>query len=252
MAVFLQDENDNFILYKSNNLLDWTEMQRVPIKWDYECPDIYKIKVEETNEYVYVLQGACGSYRIGNIKDGKFEFEPQVKKCLYGKYIDYCAQSFSNLGERIVQVNWQKSIVYDNMPWGSNLSLPQEVSMHKDKDGNLQLYTYIAKEFDNVEKQLYKGVKPDYDCGYDIKAIIDVNEHSIIKCFGMEIPLPEEYNKGTLEVRIIVDTIGVSFYINKGIKYTSIASLPNYNLTPLEIINGKINSSEIYIVKSFY
>ena len=46
MALFLQDEEDNFILFKSNNLLDWTEMQRVPIKWDYECPDIYKIKVE--------------------------------------------------------------------------------------------------------------------------------------------------------------------------------------------------------------
>ena len=252
MAVFLQDENNNFILYKSKNLLDWEEIQRVAITWDYECPDIYKIKVEETNEYVYVLQGACGSYIIGKVKDGKFEFDLNVKKCLYGKYIDYCAQSFANLGERIVQVNWQKSIVYEDMPWGSNLSLPQEVSMHQDENGDLQLYTYIAKEFDNVEKQLYKGVKPDYDCGYDITAIIDVNEQSIIKCFGIEIPLPEEYNKGTLEVRIIVDTIGVSFYINKGAKYTALASLPDYNSKPLEIINGQINNSEIYIVKSFY
>ena len=252
MAVFLQDEEDRFILYKSTNLLDWEEIQRVPIKWDYECPDIYKIKVEETNEYVYVLQGACGSYLIGKIKDGKFDFAPEIQKCLYGKYINYCAQSFSNLGERIVQVNWQKSIVYDNMPWGSNLSLPQEVTMHKNKDGKLQLYTYIAKDFDSVEKELYKGEKPDYDCGYDIKANIEVNENSIINCFGIQIPLPEEYKEGRLDVRIIVDTIGVSFYINNGVKYTAIASLPNYDLKPLEIENGKVNNQEVYIVKSFY
>lgn len=252
MALFLQDEDNNFILYKSTNLLDWIELQRVPINGDYECPDIYKIKVEETGEYVYVLQGACGGYIIGNIKNGKFEFDLDVKKCLYGNYIDYCAQSFSNLGDRIVQVNWQKSIVYPDMPWGSNLSLPQEVTMHKTLDGKLQLHTYIAKEFDEVEKELYKGVKPDYDCGYDIKANIDVNEKSIIKCFGIEIPLPIEYKEAILDVRIIVDTIGVSFYINGGVKYTSLAILPNYDLIPLEIENGKINTNEVYIVKSFY
>ena len=252
MAVFLQDEENNFILYKSNNLLDWEEMQRLPIKGDYECPDIYKIKVVETNEYVYVLQGACGGYLIGQVKDGKFDFDLTVHKCLYGNYIDYCAQSYSNLKDRIVQVNWQKSIVYDNMPWGSNLSLPQEVTMHKHEDGKLRLHTYIAKEFDNVEKELYTGEKPAYDCGYDIKAIIEVNENSIIKCFGIDIPLPKEYNKGLLEVRIIVDTIGVSFYINGGVKYTSIASLPDYDLSPLEIINGNIKTQEVYAVKALY
>ena len=251
MAVFLQDDNNNFILYKSSNLLDWEEIQRVAIALDYECPDIYKIKVEETGEYVYVLQGACGSYIIGKVKDGKFDFDLEVKKCLYGNYIDYCAQSFSNLGNRIVQVNWQKSIVYDDMPWGSNLSLPQEVTMHKDENGNLQLYTYIAKEFDNIEKILYTGEKPSYDCGYDIKANICVNENSIINCFGIQIDLPEEFKNGNMDVRIIVDTIGVSFYINGGIKYTTIASLPNYDLSPLMVENGKINKEEIYIVKSF-
>ena len=251
MAVFLQDENDNFILYKSNNLLDWEEMQRVPIKYDYECPDIYRIKVQETNEYVYVLQGACGGYIIGKIKNGRFDFDLEVNKCLYGNYIDYCAQSFSNLGDRIVQVNWQKSIVYDNMPWGSNLSLPQEVTMHKNKNGELELHTYIAKEFDDVEKELYKNEKPKYDCGYDIKANITVNDNSIIKCFGVEIPLPDGYKNAKLEVRLIVDTIGVSFYINGGVKYTTLACLPNYDLNPFEIINGTINYKEIYIVKSF-
>jgi hypothetical protein len=44
----------------------------------------------------------------------------------------------------------------------------------------------------------------------------------------------------------------VSFYINGGVKYTSLAILPNYDLIPLEIENGKINTNEVYIVKSFY
>ena len=123
--------------------------------------------------------------------------------------------------------------------------------MHKNKDGVLQLHTYIAKEFDNVEKEIYTSVKPDYDCGYDIKGNIDVNSKSIIKCFGIELPLPNEYKEGILDVRIIVDTIGVSLYINGGVKYTTIACVPNYDLIPLEIVNGKINASEVYIVKSF-
>jgi len=252
MAVFLEDENNNFMIYKSDNLLDWTEVQKVPIKGDFECPDIYKIKVEETGEYVYVLQGACGGYVIGHIVDGKFEFSEEPQKCLYDKYLDYCAQSYSNLGNRIVQVNWQKSIAYEDMPWGSNLSLPQEVTMHKNKDGKLELHTYIAKEFDNVEKELYKGTKPDYDCGYDIKANIKVNKDSKVKCFGLDIPLPENYNEGELEVRLIVDTIGVTIYINKGVKYTTLAGLPNYDAKPLEVENGQVENLEVYTVKSFY
>ena len=252
MVVFLQDEQNNYILYKSNNLLDWEEIQRIPIENDYECPDIYKIKVEETNEYVYVLQGACGNYLIGNVKENKFEFENKPQKCLYGDYIDYCGQSFSNLKDRIVQVYWQKSIIYDDMPWGSNLSLPQEITMHKNKNGQLELHTYIAKEFDNVEKELYQGSKPSYDCGYDIKAKVNVNENSIVKCFGIEVPFPIEYSKGTLDIRIIVDTIGLTIYINEGAKYTSIAKYPNYDTNALEIENGKIIDKIIYIVKSFF
>lgn len=252
MALFLQDENNNYMLFKSDNLLDWTPLQKIAIKDDYECPDIYKIKVEETNEYVYVLQGACGNYLIGKIENGKFAFDEKTKKCLYGNYIDYCGQSFSNINDRIIQVYWQKSIVYDNMPWGSNLSLPYELTMHQDIDGNLSLYTYIAKEFDNVKKELYQGAKPPYDCGYDIKAIIDVNENSIINCFGIDVPLPDSHNKGKIEIRIIVDTIGLTIFINKGIKYTSIAALPNYDKKPLVISNGKIIKKEIYIIKSFY
>lgn len=252
MALFLQDENDNFILYKSRNLLDWEELQKVKIAWDYECPDIYRIKVEETGEYVYVLQGACGSYLTGKVSNGKFEFSKDPQKCLYGKYIDYCAQSYANLGERIVQVNWQKSIAYDDMPWGSNLSLPQEVTMHQSREGKPELYTYIAREFDLTEREPYFGTKPDYDCGYDIRADITVNDSSVIKCFGIEIPLPEEYRNGTFAVRIIVDTIGVSFYINGGVRYTAIAELPDYNMKPLDIESGTVNDIKIEIVKSFF
>ena len=252
LALFLQDENNNYILYKSDNLINWTILQKVAIKDDYECPDIYKIKVEENNEYVYVLQGACGNYLFGKIKDGKIEFSEKPQKCLYGNYIDYCGQSFSNINDRIIQVYWQKSIVYENMPWGSNLSLPQEITMHKDENGNLRLYTYIVKEFDNVKKELYQGIKPKYECGYDISANVIIDNHSIVRCFGIEVPFPEEYNKGKINVRIIVDTIGLTIYINKGIKYTSIAKLPDYDKSPLEIENGKIIDKDIYIIRSFY
>ena len=103
----------------------------------------------------------------------------------------------------------------------------------------------------NQIKELYKNEKPKYDCGYDIKANITVNDNSIIKCFGVEIPLPDGYKNAKMEVRLIVDTIGVSFYINGGVKYTTLACLPNYDLNPFEIINGTINYKEIYIVKSF-
>ena len=123
--------------------------------------------------------------------------------------------------------------------------------MHKTKDGKLELHTYLVKEFDNVEWCLYTGVKPDYECGYDIKAIIDVNQNSVIRCFGIEIPLPLEFKEGIIDVRIIVDTLCISIYINGGVKYTTISCLPNYDLIPLEIENGKIIKNEVYIVKSF-
>ena len=252
LALFLQDDNNNYMLFKSNNLLDWEPLQKIAIKDDYECPDIYKIKVEETNDYVYVLQGACGNYLIGKIEDGKFVFSETPQRCLYGNYIDYCGQSFSNIKDRIIQVYWQKSIIYDNMPWGSNLSLPQEITMHQDDKGHLELYTYIAKEFDNLEKEIYQGVKPQYDCGYDIDADIQIDNDSIVRCFGIEVPFPDKYNTGKINVRIIVDTIGLTIYINKGIRYTSIAKLPDYDKPAIEIEKGKIINKKIFIIKSFY
>lgn len=249
MALFL-DEN-TYMLYKSHNLLDWEELQKVDIPDDYECPDIFKIKVEETGEYVYVLQGACGAYLIGKVEGNKFVFDKTPHKNMFGNYIDYCGQSYSNLGERVVQVYWQKSIVYTNMPWGSNLSLPQEVTMHKDNKGNLNLYYYIAKEFNDVKKEIYDANKINNNCGYDISSTIEFEKETQLKCFGIDIPIPEQFINSRINVRIIVDTIGVTIYINEGQRFTSLAALPDYKLKPLEATQGKIIDSTIYSIKSF-
>ncbi len=61
--------------YASKNLIDWEFKSRTMDL--YECPDFFRLKVQNTNEKKWVLYGGNGAYRVGDFIDYKFVPENQ-------------------------------------------------------------------------------------------------------------------------------------------------------------------------------
>lgn len=105
MALYL--ENGMFCILKSDNLTDWSEVQRIRIEGDRECPDIFPLSLEN-GDRKWVLMGANDRYLVGNFDDGKFTPEQSEQTLHYGNS-GYAGQSFSNLpGGRVVRVVWDR------------------------------------------------------------------------------------------------------------------------------------------------
>lgn len=85
MALYLTD--DTYCILKSDNLTDWTELQRIHLKDDNECPDIFPL-YSDSGERKWFFMGAHDKYLIGNFKEGFFKAEQSeisLHLNLYGK-----------------------------------------------------------------------------------------------------------------------------------------------------------------------
>ncbi|SOE23615.1 fructan beta-fructosidase [Spirosomataceae bacterium TFI 002] len=152
--------------YSSPNLIDWKFLSDYGIKGDtrlWECPDLFPIKVEGTDETKWVLivsiqkdapnAGTATSYFVGEF-DGK-EFKSDVKN---HKWLDwgtdnYAFVTWDNLPKddgRVLGIgwmsNWQYAQIVPTEKWRSAMTLPRELKLIESKSGYL-LQSSPTKEF---------------------------------------------------------------------------------------------------------
>ncbi|TIA71258.1 hypothetical protein E3P77_02622 [Wallemia ichthyophaga] len=148
MIVSLASQHE-MIIYDSNNLLDWTETSRFgnvgQLGYQYECPDLFPLKIEGSDEEKWVLitsvnpgaingGGSATSYFIGDF-DGK-KFTPMdlaVHEMDFG-YDNYAGVTFNNIPDgRRLWLGWSSNWLYaaevPTAPWRSSLSLVHELSL---------------------------------------------------------------------------------------------------------------------------
>lgn len=175
--VFWHDELNQWIMvlvagdhakfYKSSNLKEW-ELTGGFGKDNgahggvWECPDLFKLKIQETNEEKWVLlisinpgapNGGSGTqYFVGNF-DGK-TFIPEH---LDIKWLDYGTDNYAGVtynnapnNERIFigwMGNWNYAQKTPTMKWRSAMTLPRTLTLHKENNG-YYLKNYPVKAFD--------------------------------------------------------------------------------------------------------
>lgn len=147
MALYLKD--DVYCILKSDNLVNWSELQRLRLQGDDECPDIFPLTDSKGNRK-WIFMGAHGRYLVGKFENGKFQPEQEVISHQYGNSA-YAAQSFSNLPKgRIVRVAWER--------WGlpscgfsGQMGIPVEMSLNSFEN----TYYLEAKPVNEI-KLLYK------------------------------------------------------------------------------------------------
>lgn len=175
---------DKVQIYNSPNLIDWKLTSEFGIPGDkrlWECPDLFPMKVENSEETKWVLissiqkegpnGGTATGYFVGDFDGKTFDGNPKQQYWAdYGKD-NYAMVTWSDVpekdGRRLAlgwMSNWQYAQIVPTEKWRSAMTLPRTLTLHKTKDA-YQLRSMPVKELSTIEvetinlkAQLYQGI----------------------------------------------------------------------------------------------
>ena len=223
MALYLRGRE--FALYRSDNLLDWTEHQRLCLEDDDECPDFYPL--ECGGERYWVLTAAHDHYLVGRFE--RDLFQPVQSPGMLHAGRSYAAQScFGLAGGRRVRFGWNRSNIPD-MPFNGSMTTPQEMTLRRVGD-DIKLCAYPAAEFDALrgERREGRGCLTLTGRANDVELTMPAEDGHTVTLFGLTIAYadgkltangeklrvrPED---GALRLRIVQDVHAVEVYVNGG------------------------------------
>ncbi|KAB8125921.1 DUF1080 domain-containing protein [Gracilibacillus oryzae] len=213
---------DHIRFFTSKDLINWEHTDNFGYG-DYirggvwECPDLFELEVEGTEEKKWVLmistganpntEGSDAEYFIGELTpDGKFLNDNPAGKVLktdYGKEF-YASMSFANMPEnrRVAMAwmtNWDYPFEFPTEGWQGQLTIPRELSLIQTEDG-VKLAQSPIEELEEVSETIFeiknkninsenapnllKKIKQD---SYEIEAEIEIPADSDIREFGFRV-----------------------------------------------------------------
>ena len=171
---------DKVMIYNSPNLIDWTFASEFGIPNDdrlWECPDLFPLTVEGTNETKWVLitsiqrkapnGGTATSYFVGDF-DGKVFTGDHTEQYWadFGKD-NYAMVTWSDIpesdGRRLAlgwMSNWQYATIVPTERWRSAMTIARELTLHTTPDG-YKMRSHPVEELSSIEGEsiaLEKGI----------------------------------------------------------------------------------------------
>lgn len=137
LALFLDDPQHHFALFRSQNLLDWSECCRFRIPGDAECPELLFMTDAVTGEQRWVIFAANGNYLLGDIRHDHFSpvgsgriFSGQSAMPYCGNTPGlYAAQTFKNLPDgRHVILAWCRDFPRGG-EFSQSMSFPADLTL---------------------------------------------------------------------------------------------------------------------------
>ena len=174
--------HDHIKIYGSPNLKDWTHLSDWGLEYGehggiWECPDLFPIKVEGTDETKWVMleslnpsapNGGSGTqYFVGDFDGKNFNLDPTFADDVSdGKslWIDYGTDNYAGVTWSNAPVdddeklfigwmsNWQYAQVVPTEKWRSAMTIPRTISLHKE-NGEYRLRSRPIKALDNLIKE---------------------------------------------------------------------------------------------------
>lgn len=199
MALYLT--KNLFCILKSDNLIDWTEIQRIDMQQDNECPDIFPLTTAE-GERKWIFIGAWDRYLVGSFKDGLFQIEQPLQFYHYGQS-GYAGQSFSNLPDnRTIRLHWDR--------WGlpapkfnGQMGIPMEMGLEK-YEGKYYLTAKPVKELETLYRNTSVYDNVNITAGNSSKFDLEASPYLLkIKC--------KYYDKGSIILNIFGNNIELNF-----------------------------------------
>lgn len=176
--------HDHVKFWSSPNLKDWQHLSDFGKESGahggvWECPDIFPISVEGTDEKRWILllsinpgspNGGSGTqYFIGDFDGKTFKLDPDFEKLVadgQGVWLDfgrdnYAGVTFSDVpksdGRRIFMgwmSNWDYATVVPTEKWRSAMTLPRKLVLRKTEAG-LRLFAQPVKELESLRRKEY-------------------------------------------------------------------------------------------------
>ncbi len=232
MALYL-DGND-FALFSSKNLTDWTKLSNVHLDGATECPDFYPLRAGRQRKQEWVFTAANGRYQIGEFDGTTFTPKTATIPLNFGN-TSYAGQTFFNdpKGRRI-QITWLNNSEFPKCAWNQQMSFPMEVKLLNTAKGPRLSYLPIEEIKALRDKRLtetngaFKAASGlyDFNCTLTVPQIgtfkiqigevelsYDAAEHTL-KALGKTATIEPE--DGLLNLRILVDRASIEIYAQSG------------------------------------
>ena len=174
--------HDQVKLYGSKNLKDWDHLSDWGKEYGehggvWECPDLFPIRVQDTDETKWVLLqslnpagpngGSATQYFIGDFDGDKFILDDSfVDDVSNGKAVwldygkdNYAGVTWANVPEsdgRTLFIgwmsNWQYAMVVPTDTWRSAMTIPRQLTLHKE-DNEYRLRSNPVEELAILEQE---------------------------------------------------------------------------------------------------
>lgn len=164
MVLYL-DEND-FAIFRSRDLLNWEETQRLTFPKMWECPGLFCISVDgDPEDQRWVFWSADGFYHIGSF-DGYRFISQSERLCAYATSLPYAAQTYFGTGERVINQSWLRTSNHGKLHTGI-MGIPMELTLADTAEG-LRIRQTPVKEIEILRKQCSRFKKVDLQTGVSI------------------------------------------------------------------------------------
>lgn len=203
MAFYLDE--DIYCIFRSDDLINWEELQRIHLTGDNECPDIFPL-CDSEGVRKWVIIGAHDKYLVGTFENGKFEPEQSVLSLHYGTS-GYAGQSFSNLpGGRIVRMVWDRWAL-PSCNFNGQMGIPMEMSLEKYDES----YYLQANPVEEI-----KGICKDTKTYSNVSLAPEEIFSETLQCTAQLLKLRgKSTEKGVMTVSVFGRSIGFDFADNK-------------------------------------
>jgi fructan beta-fructosidase len=243
MALYL-DKND-YALFSSPNLKQWTKLCVVSLSGASECPDFFELPVDgDAKNTKWAFWGANNNYCLGRFDGTTFTRDTEMLPTHWGAN-RYAAQTFSDLpaadGRRI-QIAWMAGGAYPRMPFNQQMSFPVTLTLHTFPEG-VRLCSLPVRELDslhgrqhawddfalrpgenplaNVTGELF-DIRLDVKPGAATEVCLDIRGTPIqyqvkdkrLSCLGKSAPV--ELADGRLAMQILVDRSSLEIFADDG------------------------------------
>ena len=255
LALYLEDHD--FALFRSGDLLHWTELQRLTLPEDWECPDFYPLPADgDPADLRWVFTAASDRYLIGTFDGRRFTPEGEPGRLNWGD-VSYAAQSWSDepRGRRL-RTAFIKQVV-PGQPFGCCMDLPQEMRL-KTVNGALRLCAWPAEEI----RGLYRSSRVREDLSLSPEAPVKERVESkacdlelefsadtvlTLSLFGLELRYeagaltcgekraPLRGEGGMIRLRVLLDTLSAEIFGDSGSVFLGIGHIQDRSLDTLRL-----------------
>ena len=125
-------EGNDFGIFRSKDLTHFELASRVTLESGYECPDLFCLPVEGSEEKKWVFWAADGSYYVGDFDGYSFRQTETRRRAYEGAVnLPYAAQTFSGDPKgRILSIAWLRTSSIERTTTGA-MSLVRALSLVK-------------------------------------------------------------------------------------------------------------------------